>query len=165
MNYSEILIHIRKIVRSLNLESKRIQKEFGISIPQLLCLEYLSQCSEFKATHKDVANYLNLNSSTVTGIISRLEKKGLVARLPKSGDKRLTYISLTSSGFNLLEKSPNLMHQKLEQKLPGLPNDVLQNIDQSLKVLVECLGIDKTDASPLFTIEDPIDNKSLEGSR
>lgn len=164
MKYSEILIHIRKIVRSLNLESKRIQKEFGISIPQLLCLEYLSQCSQFKATHKEVANYLNLNSSTVTGIISRLEKKNLVARLPKSGDKRVTYISLTSAGFKLLEKSPNLMHQKLEKKLPGLPDEVLKNIDQSLQVLVECLGIDQTDASPLFTIEDPIDNKASDGT-
>lgn len=160
MKYTEILIHIRKIVRSLNLESKRIQKEFGISIPQLLCLEYLSQCNDFKATHKEVANYLNLNSSTVTGIISRLEKKNLVARLPKSGDKRITYVTLTSSGFQLLENTPDLMHQQLAEKLPLLPGKTLENIDESLKVLVDCLGIDQTDASPLFTIEDPIESKN-----
>jgi DNA-binding MarR family transcriptional regulator len=163
MNYTEILIHIRKIVRSLNLESKRILKEFGISIPQLLCLEYLAQRDDYKATHKEVATYLNLNSSTVTGIISRLEKKNLVARLPKSGDKRITYISLTSTGFKLLDSTPNLLHQKLAEKLPGLPVETLQNIDDSLKILVDCLGIEQTDASPLFTIEEPIDNKSLEG--
>lgn len=163
MNYTEILIHIRKIVRSLNLESKRIQKEFGISIPQLLCLEYLAQCKDYKATHKEVAKYLNLNSSTVTGIISRLEKKNLVARLPKSGDRRITYISLTSTGFKLLDSAPNLMHQKLAEKLPDLPDETLKNIDLSLKTLVECLGIDKTDASPLFTIEEPINIKHQEG--
>lgn len=160
MNYTEILIHIRKIVRALNLESKRIQKEFGISIPQLLCLEYLSQSNNFKATHKEVAGYLNLNSSTVTGIISRLERKNLVARLPKSGDKRVTYITLTSSGFRLLENTPNLMHQQLEEKLPLLPGKTLENIDESLRVLVDCLGIEQTDASPLFTIEDPIESRN-----
>lgn len=156
-NYTEILIHIRKIVRALNLESRRILKEFGISIPQMLCLQYLSECVDYKATHKNVAEYLKLNSSTVTGIISRLEKKNLVARLPKSGDKRVTFISLTSIGFNLLEKSPGLMHQMLAKKLPQLPVDVLLQIDTSLKVLIDCLDISETDASPLFAIDDPIE--------
>jgi len=164
MNYSEILIHIRKIVRALNLESKRIQKEFGISIPQLLCLEYLSQCADFRATHKEVAKYLNLNSSTVTGIVSRLEKKNLVARLPKSGDKRITYVTLTSAGFQLLGNTPDLMHQQLAEKLPQLPGSTLENLDESLKVLVDCLGIEQTDASPLFTIEDPIESKNAGGT-
>lgn len=164
MNYTDILIHIRKIVRALNLESKRIQKEFGISIPQLLCLEYLSKREDFKATHKEVARFLNLNSSTVTGIISRLEKKNLVARLPKSGDKRITFITLTSSGFRLLDNAPDLMHQQLAEKLPRLPDNTLQEIDRSLKILVDSLGIEKTDASPLFTIEDPIESKGASAS-
>jgi len=159
MNYTEILIHIRKIVRALNLESKRIQKEFGISIPQMLCLQYLSECPDFKATHKEVAGFLNLNSSTVTGIISRLEKKNLVARLPKSGDLRITYISLTGVGFKLLDKSPDLMHRQLAKKLPALPEKTLSEIDHSLKVLIGCLDIDQTDASPMFTIDDPIESK------
>jgi len=75
MNYTDILIHIRKIVRALNLESKRIQKEYGISIPQMLCLIFLAGCKDSRSTHKAVADYLNLNKSTVTGIIGRLEKK------------------------------------------------------------------------------------------
>ncbi|MCF8364878.1 MAG: MarR family transcriptional regulator [Bacteroidales bacterium] len=156
MNYREIIIHIRKIVRALNLESKRIQKEFGISIPQLLCMQYLAECNDFRATHKDVAEFLKLNSSTVTGIISRLEKKNFVARLPKSGDKRITFVSLTSMGFKLLEKSPDLMHQTLAKKLPELPEKTLLELDSSLKVLIDCLDINNTDASPLFIIDDPI---------
>lgn len=156
MNYTEILIHIRKIVRALNLESKRIQKEFGVSIPQLLCLGYLSECKDYKATHKDVAGFLNLNRSTVTGIISRLEKKGLVARLPKMGDRRVTYITLTSAGFKMLDNSPKLMHERLAATLPALPETELHNIDHSLRTLISCLGIEQTDASPLFTIDDPL---------
>ncbi len=162
LNYTDIIIHIRKIVRALNLESKRIQKEFGISIPQVLCLQFLAEQHDFKATHKDVAAYLNLNRSTVTGIISRLEKKNLVARLPKSGDKRITYISLTSLGFKILDKSPQLMHQQLAHKLPELLPESLDQIDSALKVLIDCLGISQTDASPLFTIEDPIADKNPE---
>ncbi|MFP4470415.1 MAG: MarR family winged helix-turn-helix transcriptional regulator [Bacteroidales bacterium] len=156
MNYTEILIHIRKIVRALNLESKRIQKEFGVSIPQLLCLGFLSESKDYKATHKQVAEFLTLNRSTVTGIISRLERKGLVARLPKMGDRRVTYITLTSAGFKMLENSPRLMHERLASTLPKLPEKDLKNIDHSLKTLIGCIGIDQTDASPIFTIDDPL---------
>jgi DNA-binding MarR family transcriptional regulator len=156
MEYTGILINIRKIVRALNLESKRILKEFGVSIPQLLCLGYLSGQDAYKATHKDVAGYLNLNSSTVTGIITRLEKKGYVARLPKMGDKRVTYIALTSKGFHVLDNTPGLLHDLLTHKLPELPPDTLVQIDKSLEILVDCLGIEKTEASPVFTIDEPI---------
>jgi DNA-binding MarR family transcriptional regulator len=156
MNYTDILIHIRKIVRALNLESKRIQKEYGISIPQMLCLIFLAGCKDSRSTHKAVADYLNLNKSTVTGIIGRLEKKGLVSKLPKEGDRRVSYVKLTQAGFNALENSPSLMHQQLSAKLQLLPDEELQNLDSSLRLLIHCLGIDQTEASAILTIEDPI---------
>ena len=77
----------------------------GAKIP-CLCLNFLNEKDDYQSTHKEIRNYLNLNSSTVTGIIDRLEKKGLVARLPKKEDKRTTYIALTSLGAKLLEKIP-----------------------------------------------------------
>ncbi|MDZ7777296.1 MAG: MarR family transcriptional regulator [Bacteroidales bacterium] len=92
---NEIIIKIRQIVRSINLESKKIQKEYGVSIPQVLCLSYIRDAPNFQTTQKNIRNYLNLNASTVTGIINRLEKKGYIARLPKLGDKRITSITLT----------------------------------------------------------------------
>jgi DNA-binding MarR family transcriptional regulator len=158
MNYTAILIHIRKIVRALNLESKRIQKEYGVSIPQMLCISYLAGSNDYTATHKAVADFLNLNKSTVTGIIDRLEKKGLVARLPKSGDRRVSLITLTSKGFDILQHSPSLMHQQLAVKLKELPKEELEQMDFTLRRLINWLGIDQTDASAIFTIEDPIQN-------
>lgn len=71
MQYLEILVKLRKIIRSINLESKKIQKEFGISIPQLLVLQYLSEQADYKASGKDIKSYINLNASTVSGIVHR----------------------------------------------------------------------------------------------
>ena len=154
MDYTEILIKIRRIVRSMNLESKKIQKEYGVSIPQVLCLNYLNGCDDFQSTHKEIRNYLNLNSSTVTGIIDRLEKKGLVARLPKKEDKRTTYISLTSLGAKLLDKIPALLHERLSVKLEKLPKEKINELDDALNVLTYYLDISEVDASPMITIED-----------
>ncbi len=153
MIYTDVLINIRKIVRSLNLESKRIQKEFGISIPQLLCLNYLSQCDDYHSTTTAIAKNLNLNLSTVTGIVNRLEKKGFLARLPKSGDKRVNTIALTASGFKLLEISPELMHQQLSKKLKDLPDDQLLDLKKSMQLLVEMFELEEP-ASPLIALDD-----------
>jgi DNA-binding MarR family transcriptional regulator len=154
MDYTEVLIKIRRIVRSMNLESKKIQKEHGVSIPQVLCLNHLNSCTDFQSTHKEIRNYLNLNSSTVTGIIDRLEKKGLVARLPKKEDKRTTYIALTSLGAKLLEKIPALLHERLSVKLENLPKEKINELDDALNVLIHYLDITDVDASPMITIED-----------
>ena len=157
MDTTEILITIRKIVRSINLESKKIQKEYGVSIPQILCLSYLHASPNFQSTQGKIRQFLNLNSSTASGIIDRLEQKGLLARLPKQGDKRVVNIILTSKGADLLNRTPPLLHEQLSEKLQSLPNTKLLQIQESLQTLVSLLDIGKLQASPLITIEEPID--------
>jgi DNA-binding MarR family transcriptional regulator len=154
MDYTTILVNLRKIVRSVNLESKRVEKEFGVSIPQLLCLHYLTKQSDYQATVTSIANYLNLNLSTVTGIISRLEAKYLVAKLPKAGDRRKTSVVLTAQGFELLKKTPELKHQQLNKKLSKLSEKDLTDLNHSLQWIVTCFELDNESASPLITIDD-----------
>lgn len=151
MNSTDILINIRKIVRSINIESKRIQKDYGVSIPQVLFLNYLLKSPGFHASQKEIKNFLNLNSSTVSGIINRLERKGLIARLPKAGDKRLTTLILTSAGDDLIKKIPPLLHDRLSYNLQKVDNDELQNIENVLVQLVQILQISDVDASPVIT--------------
>ncbi len=116
----EIIVSIRKIVRSLNLESKAIQKDFGLSITQLLCLGHLQNSLDYRSTHKDLMELLSLNSSTVSGILNRLEKRGYIARLSSEFDKRSKLILLTASGIKLLEETPNVLHDRLAEKLSKL---------------------------------------------
>lgn len=156
MEYTDILINIRKILRSLNLESKKIQKEQGVSIPQLMCLDFLGGKDNFRSTQIEIARYLNLNASTMSGIVKRLESKGFVARLPNPEDKRTVFISLTANGAKLLEASPQLLHKRLSKKLEKLPQQQVEKINNALKILVESLEIQELSASPIITIEDPI---------
>lgn len=156
MEYKEIIIKIRRIVRSINLESKKMQKDHGVSIPQILCLEYLKNSPNYQATQKSIRDHINLNSSTVSGIISRLENKGMLARLPKIGDRRTTVIALTSMGDKLLSSTPDLLQQRLSVKLKKVPDKDLQAISASLEMLVNMLEIEDLEASPLLTAEDII---------
>jgi DNA-binding MarR family transcriptional regulator len=157
MDTQEILIKIRKIVRSIDIESKKIQKEYGVSIPQVLCLSYLRESPNYQATQSEIRKYVNLNSSTVSGIINRLEKKGYLARLPKAGDKRVANIVLTSSGDDLLKTIPPLLHEQLSERLKKLNDDELLKLENGLELLVGLLDIEKVDASPIIMLE--IDNE------
>ena len=84
METRDILIKIRKIVRSVDIESKKIQKEHGVSIPQVLCLNFLRESNNYQTTQGELRKFLSLNPSTVSGIINRLEKKGYLARLAQN---------------------------------------------------------------------------------
>ncbi len=161
MDTTEILVKIRKIVRSINLESKKIQKEYGVSIPQILCLNFLHESPNFQSTQNEIRKFLNLNSSTVSGIINRLEKKGLLARLPKSGDKRVVNIALTSSGDKLLSQIPSLLHEQLSRKLHDLSREKLIRLEESLNILVNMLEIQKIQASPLIAIDDNLEDNII----
>lgn len=152
MDTSEILTKIRKIIRSIDIESKKIDREYGVSIPQVLCLSYLHTFENYQSTQGEIRKFLNLNSSTVSGIINRLEIKGYVARLPKIGDKRTVTIALTSAGEKLLTSLPPILHERLLTKLGQLPSEQIERIEESLNILIEFLNIEEVDASPIITI-------------
>lgn len=153
METREILIKIRKIVRSVDIESKKIQKEHGVSIPQVLCLNFLRESENYQTTQGELRKFLNLNPSTVSGIINRLEKKGYLARLPKTGDKRVVNIALTSAGDKLLSTMPSLLHEQLSEKLLQLNDKEFEIVEAGLNTLVKILDIEKIEASPLITLD------------
>lgn len=154
MTFIDILIKLRKIVRSINLESKSVEKEQGVSIPQLLCLQYLAAQNDYKTNASKLKAFLNLNASTITGIISRLEKKGLVAKLPNAADKRVTLISLTTGGLELLQKAPITFQQKLSEKLQALPPEKIKTIIEGIDLLTQLMEVDKIEASPIITADE-----------
>ncbi len=143
MRAADVLISIRKISRSVNLESKRIEKEYGISIPQLLTLSFLKEQPGFQAAHKDIKDFLNLNASTVTGIISRLEKKNLVARLPRANDRRVSMITLTESGSQLLQAAPSPLNPNISRRLQALSPEELIQLQRSFQFIIGILEIEE----------------------
>lgn len=157
MDSLEIIGSIRKIVRSLNLESKAIQKDFGLSITQLICLGHLQNSPEYRSTHRDLMKILSLNSSTITGILNRLEKRGYVARVSNATDRRSKSITLTASGIKLLEEAPNVLHDRLARKLNTLSKSEKQMIQQALGIITSAMEIKGLDASPVLTSEEPIE--------
>lgn len=130
---------LRLIARSISLQSKRIERQHGISLPQYLLLAYLKQQQDCIATQKQLARMLNLNSSTLTGIIDRVEKKAWAVRLPKRTDRRTTYISLTNKGDRLLQELPDLINEELLERFHQLEPEQTRVMLEHLETLVQLL--------------------------
>lgn len=159
MVYTDILISLRKVLRSINLENKKIEKNYGVSTPQILILNYLKEKSEYQSTATELKKYLNLNASTVTGIISRLESKRLVAKVPNPNDKRVTKITLTVEGVNLLKKLPPALHERFSKQLEKLDKNELEKIKESINMLVKLMGAEDIDASPVLSTKENLSDK------
>lgn len=154
MEYMDILVQMRKIIRSINLESKRIEKELGISIPQLLVLQILSACPDYKASSKFIKEKINLNASTVSGIIYRLELKGLVARLPNLQDKRVQFITLTAKAAEMLKNSPQSLQQKISDNLSRLSKTQQAELMKNIELLVDVMDARHIEASDLVSVKE-----------
>lgn len=151
MKYLDILIKLRKIIRSINLESKKIEKQLGISIPQLLVLQFLSEQEDYRAPASRIKAHINLNASTVSGIIKRLEIKGLVARSPKPDDRRASYVTLTAKAAELLKQSPVTLQEKMSERLRQLDDKQIEALDSNIDLLISIMDAGSIDAAPLIT--------------
>lgn len=151
MNYLDILIQIRKVVRSISIDSKRIEKDFGVTIPQLLTLQFLSQQEDYKASSSVIKNHLNLNASTVSGIISRLLSKSLIAKIPHPNDKRASHLILTVKGFELLQQSPKTLQEKMSARIDQFTETEKEALSRGMELLVRLMDAEEIDASPIIT--------------
>ena len=92
----QIIVKIRKLSRSLDKYSKYLDNKYKVTLPQLLCLGEMYVNGSTTLT--DLTRKLNMNNSAMTGIVDRLENKGLLQRIRKAGDRRTVYIEFTQTG-------------------------------------------------------------------
>ncbi len=154
MNYLDILVQLRKIIRSINLESKKIEKKYGISIPQLLCLQFLVQQPLNRASASQIKDFIKLNASTVSGIIRRLANKGLVEKKPNEFDRRSTYVVLTNKGLEILNASPTTLQERVTARLSDLSDDKIEELHRNIDLLVRIMGAEDLEAAPVITLDE-----------
>ena len=66
---------------------------------------------------KDIEKHFKLTNPTVTGIVKRLEEKGMIMRSPSSEDARYKCLHVTNKGEELLKCSFECGIKKVEDKL------------------------------------------------
>lgn len=135
----EIIHQIRRLMQAGSLYTKELNKKHQVSSAQLNCL--LSLYEEGPMPSSQIARHIFVKPSTVTGIIDRLEQKGLVERMRRSPDRRVITIELTSSGKYLAEHAPPPIQQKILDGLRSLSVAEAEKILRGLQALTQMLDV------------------------
>ncbi len=89
---------------------------------------------------KEIGNTLLLDSSTLTPLLKKLEKKGYITRKRSTSDERNLEVELTEKGKNLKEEAINIpkavgecigLTEKEAAELHNILYKILENIERS----------------------------------
>ncbi|MBD0786457.1 MarR family transcriptional regulator [Vibrio sp. Y2-5] len=116
--HDEVLISIRQIVRAIDLHSKQLNKNFGLTSPQLLLMRTIQ--SSPKMTLRQLSINSNMSQATATSILDRLEKRGFIKRERDTKDKRKVHAVITTEGENVLEQAPQLLQDNFIEQFQAL---------------------------------------------
>ncbi len=92
-------------------------KEFGITYPQYLVLMLLWE--QDNRIISEITDRLHLETNTITPLLQRMEKQGLIVRQKSKADNRQRIISLTGEG------------KRLEEQIKEIPNCLARELVES----------------------------------
>lgn len=97
--------------RQMCRENAKLFTEYGISPVQMHAMSYISKSAVAgkKVCQKDVEKIINLRPSSVSTLLSNLEKDGFIVRTVSEGDARSKYLELTEKGECLCIKDKMLI--------------------------------------------------------
>jgi DNA-binding MarR family transcriptional regulator len=115
---------------------------FGISGSQWAVLIVLYRAKAESSSGlwlKDIGGRLLVRPPSVTGVVDRLQRLGLVARKPSSTDSRAKQVSLTPAGCKLVERILDGHRAKIDALFGGLTTDEHTQLHQLLNQMGEHL--------------------------
>lgn len=146
----EVLVSLRRVIRATDLHSKHLAKTTGLTAPQILVLQAVRDLS--RTTVGVVANEVSLSQATVTTIIDRLEKKGLVYRERSQEDKRKVHVYLTDSAYEILKTAPIPLQDHFARQFNDLQDWEKTMIISSLQRVAQMMDAQHIDASPVLDV-------------
>jgi DNA-binding MarR family transcriptional regulator len=150
----EVLKNLRRVIRAVDLYSRRLVNETGLSSPQLICLRQLARDGAMPSGQ--LAGAVNLSAATVCGILDRLEARGLVSRERQTDDKRRVFVDLTAAGHRAVAEAPPALHDSFLFKFRNLPTSQRLQINRTLKNLVSMMAAADLDAAPILIPGDSV---------
>jgi len=80
----------------------QLQRDSDLTHFDYLCLAMLSETDDRTLPMSVLASRTNASLSRLSHVISKLEKRGQVARQPSPHSRRVTLVTLTDDGWNVL---------------------------------------------------------------
>lgn len=146
MKQNNILFQIKDlekiILRNLepNMEEKEKFSNMGIKQPtptQILIIGYILDNMDREVYQKDLEQALNLRRATISDVLQRMEKKGLVKREINSNDIRSKRILLSDTAKEFFMDTTNRMKNLETVAIKGISDEELENFSNVIEKMIK----------------------------
>ena len=117
----------------------RIAAEHDLSLTQIRVLAILR---DRRVKMSELAGYLGLDKSTITGLVDRAEKRGLLARAPNPIDGRAVDVFLSAEGMELADRGATQIARSLSPMTSTLTRADAHRLTALLERMLEHDGLD-----------------------
>lgn len=114
--------------------SKRMETRLGVTAPQRIVVRIVGRFPRISAG--EVAEILHVHPSTLTGVLKRLEARGVLARTADPKDGRRALLSLTPRGRELDQLRTGTVESAVRKVLARIPAQT----SRSARTLAEALA-------------------------
>lgn len=133
------------IHRQMCRENSQLFSEYGISPVQLHALVFIEKMTQSgeRVCQKDIERKINLRPSSISTLISNLERDGFLTRTVSEGDARTKYLALTEKGKNVCFKDRLLMDRCDGAISAALSEDEQKDFDFLLTKIISTISDNK----------------------
>lgn len=118
--------------------SKRMAAELGLTGPQRMVVRLLGRFPGASAS--EIAQVLHLHPSTITGVLQRLEERGVLRRRRDARDSRRSQLFLTRAGRRLDVPTQGTVEAAVERALAGFSAKETRSARDVLTAVAARLG-------------------------
>ncbi len=137
-----------RIFRLARLAGDRVEQVyagFGIGRPEFDVLATLRRSGDpYRLSAGELAASMMLSTGGTTARLDRLEKAGLIERLPSPNDRRGVLVRLTTRGFDIVDQAVGAGLAEQQRLLAHLPVESQRQLDALLREVLHG-GRDTTD--------------------
>jgi len=144
----QVLVALRRIIRATDLHSRALDKETGLTTPQLMVIRAIRELD--KPTVTGIARAVSLSQATVTTILNRLQAKGLLTRQRSKTDRRAVHLRLTAAGTALWKNAPEPLQYSFTERFRQLASWEQHTIVASLERVAAMMDAESLDAAPML---------------
>jgi len=117
---------------------------FGLTLQQYFTLVAINRVGE--CTMGMLASQTHHSLGTMTGIVDRLVRQGLVARRSHATDRRVVLVQLTTDGMETLAHVEDMRQEQLDSALTKMGEPQARNLIRLLGQYIAAMDINVTDA-------------------
>lgn len=152
-----VLIALRQIQRQTEMASRTLAATAKLTPSQLKLLQCLQENGSLSAGI--LSAKINLKHATITSLLDRLERNGMVSRQRCQTDRRKIMVTILSVGEDAIRKAPDGLQDKFGARYKELEDWEQAMLVAALERLSQLLDASDLDAAPILDIgelcEDP----------